>query len=115
MGRQLYREPRITLLGRPDSERRANEQSEQLESLLSELLNIRSMQASLLEQPSQLKAACSLLPPCSTVIVPPRFSCVAGRNPIDSLNLERRPLTGYTRTESNVQELSTLVATLSGW
>ena len=63
---QLRREPRASVLERPQRRDQGPSDGDQLDSLLSELLTLRSAQARLLAQPSVLKAACSLLPPCST-------------------------------------------------
>ena len=72
--RQLYREPRVTVIERPGSERRGCE-ADQLDSLLTEFLSLRSAQAYMLEQPSVLMASCSLLPPCCNAIAPNFSSC----------------------------------------
>ena len=63
---QLRREPRASVLERPERRDQGPSDGDQLDSLLSELLTLRSAQARLLAQPSVLKGACSLLPPCST-------------------------------------------------
>ena len=63
---QLRREPKASILERPERRDQGPSDGDQLDSLLSELLTLRSAQARLLAQPSVLKAACSLLPPCST-------------------------------------------------
>ena len=118
--RQLYREPRVTVIERPDSERRACE-ADQLDSLLTELLSLRSAQAYMLEQPSVLMASCSLLPPCCNAIVPNFSSCCYALKP------HRRALEASSSTAANgtAQSLSptvppllalpTLITTLSSW
>jgi hypothetical protein len=63
---QLRREPRASVLERLERRDQGPSDGDQLDSLLSELLTLRSAQARLLAQPSVLKGACSLLPPCST-------------------------------------------------
>ena len=61
---QLRREPRASVLERPHRRDLGPADGDQLDSLLSELLTLRSAQARLLAQPSVLKAACTFLPPC---------------------------------------------------
>ena len=63
---QLRREPRASVLERPGRRDQGPSDGDQLNSLLSELLTLRSAQDRMLAQPSVLKAACSLLPPTST-------------------------------------------------
>lgn len=63
---QLRREPRASVLERPGRRDQGPTDGDQLNSLLSELLTLRSAQDRMLAQPSVLKAACSLLPPTST-------------------------------------------------
>ena len=117
--RQLYREPRVTVIERPDSERRGCE-ADQLDSLLTELLSLRSAQAYMLEQPSVLMASCSLLPPCCNATAPNFSSCCSALMP------HRRALEASSSTAANgtAQSLSptvsllalpTLITTLSSW
>ena len=119
--RQLYREPRVTVIERPDSERRGCE-ADQLDSLLTEFLSLRSAQAYMLEQPSVLMASCSLLPPCCNATSPNFSSCCSALMP------HRRALEASSSTAANgtAQSLSptvpssllalpTLITTLSSW
>lgn len=119
MATKMYREPRMTVLERPDRDAEQQQQADQLDSLLSEFLTIRSVQASLLEQPSTLKAACSLLPPCSKA-TGPRISCTTGPLRNDhTLAPDRAPLAGFSSPEANQQgpppTASRLISTLSSW
>ena len=124
-GRQLYREPRKTVLERPDSERRGCE-GDQLDSLLTEFLSLRSAQAHMLAQPSALKASCSLLPPCSNATAPwDRFSCSQkSASAVHRRALEASSSTAANRTPqslsptvpSSLMALPTLMtSTLSSW
>ena len=123
--RQLYREPRVTVLERPDSERRGCE-GDQLDSLLTEFLSLRSAQAHMLAQPSALKASCSLLPPCSNATAPwDRFSCSQkSASAVHRRALEASSSTAANRTPqslsptvpSSLMALPTLMtSTLSSW
>ena len=120
--RQLYREPRVTVLERPDSERRGCE-GDQLDSLLTEFLSLRSAQAHMLAQPSALKASCSLLPPCSNATAPwDRFNCSSAlphRRALEassSTAANRTPQSLSPTVPSSLMALPTLMtSTLSSW
>ena len=129
---QLRREPRATLLERPESRQRLGSDGDQLDSLLSELLTLRSAQAHLLAQPSVLKAACSLLPPCpSPAVTAPRLGSPAalrgssvaglrkdGTRPLDassSTDVPERSLSPWCGWQPAGQVLPTMLTTMSSW
>ena len=109
------------MLERPDSERRGCE-GDQLDSLLTEFLSLRSAQAHMLEQPSALRASCSLLPPCSNAAAPYFSSCSSALKP-HRRALETSSCTAANRTPqslaptvpSSLMVLPTLMTTLSSW
>ena len=109
------------MLGRLDSERGGCE-GDQLDSLLTEFLSLRSAQAHMLEQPSALKASCSLLPPCSNATAPYFSSCSSPLKPhrraletSSSTTANRTPQSLAPTVPSSLMALPTLLITLSNW